>query len=196
MDLDTNKTKMICGIDEAGRGPLAGPVFAAAVVLPLNFDFLKLADSKKLSEKKRKELAIKIFSECIFGIGHASVKEIDSLNILQATMLAMVRAFRQLSKKLSTVELSKLSIIVDGNQKPKIESCKTVIKADQKIYSVMAASIIAKVIRDRLMIYYGKKYPNYGFEKHKGYCTKYHVNAILKYGPSPIQRKTFKLPKS
>lgn len=186
--------KIICGIDEAGRGPLAGPVFAAAVILPTDFDAASLADSKKLSEKKRTILAEKIFAECLFGIGTASVREIDSLNILRATMLAMKRAYCALSKKILASEKKRLDIIVDGNRCPDIQNARTMIKADGKIPAVMAASIIAKVSRDTLMIHYAEKFPEYGFECHKGYGTKAHVAAIHRYGLCPIHRKTFHVP--
>lgn len=187
---------LLCGIDEAGRGPLAGAVFAAAVIVAENFNTRELADSKKLSEKKRKELSEKIFSECLYGVGTASVKEIDTLNILNATMLAMKRAYNSLIKKLSLTELSALSVIVDGNRTPDIPNCSAKIKADAQFAPVMAASIIAKHLRDQLMIHYGKKFPEYGFEQHKGYCTKAHVAAIHKYGNSAIQRKSFTVPKA
>ncbi|MEL3908371.1 MAG: ribonuclease HII [Treponemataceae bacterium] len=188
---------MICGIDEAGRGPLAGPVFAAAVILNYNFDVQALADSKKISASKRKNLYKKIIATCDVGVGVASVKEIDSLNILQATMLAMKRAYNSLIKKTAEkIKASEIFCIVDGNKKPNIPQAETRVKADATVYEVMAASIVAKVLRDNLMEYYGVKFPGYGFEKHKGYCTKAHLEAIYKLGESPIQRKSFKYPKA
>lgn len=187
--------KIICGIDEAGRGPLAGPVFASAVILNGGFDFESLADSKKISANKRKKLFKKIIDTCYVGVGVASVKEIDSLNILQATMLAMQRAYNSLVKKTyAKVKPSEIFCIVDGNKKPNIPQAEARVKADANVHEVMAASIVAKVLRDNLMEYYGVKFPGYGFEKHKGYCTKAHLEAIYKFGKSPIQRKTFKYP--
>lgn len=189
------KSNIICGIDEAGRGPLAGPVFAGAVIIPADFDVSGLADSKKLSERKRETLAKKIFSECLFGVGVATVKEIDEQNILQAAMLAMERAYYSVAKKLTGLAgCDTIHCIVDGNKKPNIPNCEALVKADAKVPEVMAASIIAKVLRDRLMSAYGKKFPDYGFEKHKGYCTKAHLEAIYRFGESPIQRKSFTYP--
>ena len=186
---------IICGIDEAGRGSLVGPVFAGAVILPECFDTTLLADSKKLSERQREHSAKIILSECMFGVGVASLCEIYEKNILHAPMLAMKRAYYSLVKKLNDVNrIKKIHCIVDGNRTPEIPNCEAVIKADATVHEVMAASIIAKVLRDRLMNAYGKKFPQYGFEKHKGYCTKEHVEAILSFGESPIHRKSFTYP--
>lgn len=178
--------RIVCGIDEAGRGPLAGPVYAAAVVLKKRQTIEGVNDSKKLSEKKREELFDKIITQCDdYSIGTASEKEIDEINILQATFLAMKRAVEGLSVKPDCA-------LVDGNQTPPLEcSVTTVIKGDSKSESIAAASIIAKVSRDRYMLKMAEKYPEYGFEKHKGYGTKLHYEMIEKYGICDIHRKSF-----
>ncbi len=179
--------KVICGIDEAGRGPLAGPVFAAAVVLPPGHIIEGVNDSKKLSEKKRELLYEKITAECLCcSVASASEKEIDELNILQATFLAMRRAFDNL-------EIKPQLALVDGNQNPLLSqaSVKTVVKGDSKSASIAAASILAKVSRDRYMLEMAEKYPQYQFEKHKGYGTKLHYEMIEKYGICDIHRKSF-----
>ena len=178
--------KIICGVDEAGRGPLAGPVYAAAVVLEKDQTIDGVNDSKKLSEKKRELLFDKIINECKdYSIGTASEKEIDELNILQATFLAMKRAVEGLSVKPDCA-------LVDGNQIPNLDcDVTTVVKGDGKSESIAAASILAKVSRDRYMLEMAEKYPQYGFEKHKGYGTKLHYEMIEKYGICEIHRKTF-----
>ena len=188
---------IICGIDEVGRGPLAGPVFAAAVILAPHFDVSVLKDSKVLSEKKRIGIAQDIFATCLWGIGAASVSEIDTYNILQASLLAMERAYTSLLKKIShsNIDPARIFSLVDGNKEPNIPHCKAYIKADATFPEVMAASILAKVSRDKLMCQYAKRFPQYGYEKHKGYCTKQHLHAIYTLGESPIQRKTFSYPK-
>jgi ribonuclease HII len=189
---------MVCGIDEAGRGPLAGPVCAAAVILGENFpqEFRNLLnDSKKLKEARRKE-AQKAICENAFawGIGWASHTEIDSINILQASLLAMKRAFEEMSKKISSPLPADLSVIVDGLYSPDIGvTCTPMVKADAKVHEVMAASILAKTARDSHMDEMALLYPQYGYEKHKGYPTKAHRAAVLKYGPSPIQRMSFRV---
>ncbi|MCR4939362.1 MAG: ribonuclease HII [Treponemataceae bacterium] len=186
----------LCGIDEAGRGPLAGPVLAAAVVLPDDFPVEKLKDSKKLSEKKRLELELLIKEKALFwGLGSASHEEIDSMNILAATMLAMRRAFFSMLEKLpreSENQGPSVAAIVDGIFCPDI-NCPVIAvpKADAIYPPVMAASILAKTERDRIMTDYGALYPEYGYEKHKGYPTKAHRDICRKKGPSPIQRRTF-----
>lgn len=192
---------MICGIDEAGRGPLAGPVTAAAVILPKNFDVSILKDSKKLTEKRREAIRKIIYTEVPFwGIGWASNEEIDKMNILQATFLAMQRAYSQLYTKIMIFKngenktIIQPDIVVDGNLIPQIHNCnsiRAVVKADNSIYEVMAAAILAKTARDRMMIRYSWLYPEYGYESHKGYGTKKHIEAISKYGLSPIARKSF-----
>lgn len=178
--------KIICGVDEAGRGPLAGPVYAAAVVLEKGQTIEGVNDSKKLSEKKRELLFDKIINECKdYSIGTASEKEIDELNILQATFLAMKRAVDGLSVKPDCA-------LVDGNQIPNLDcDVTTVVKGDAKSESIAAASILAKVSRDRYMLEMAEKYPQYGFEKHKGYGTKLHYEMIEKYGICDIHRKSF-----
>ena len=176
----------VCGIDEAGRGPLAGPVCAAAVLLPEGLVIDGLNDSKKLSEKKR-ELLFPVIQEnaLAFGIGFADEKEIDEINILQATFLAMRRAFDAMQRRCDYV-------LVDGNRMPPMPvPGETVVKGDAKSPSIAAASILAKVSRDRVMLEYAKQYPEYQFEKHKGYGTKAHVEALRAFGPSPIHRRTF-----
>ena len=177
---------IVCGVDEAGRGPLAGPVYAAAVVLKKGQTIEGVNDSKKLSEKKREELFDKIVSECAaFSVGTACEREIDEINILQATFLAMKRAVDGLSIKPDIA-------LVDGNQTPPLDcAVKTVIKGDAKSESIAAASIIAKVSRDRYMKEMAAKYPEYQFEKHKGYGTKLHYEMIEKYGICEIHRKSF-----
>ena len=184
---------LICGIDEAGRGPLAGPVTAAAVILPKDFPVEKLDDSKKLSEKKRSELEILIKEKALFwGIGEASHVEIDEINILSATLLAMKRAFLAMLEKDSASMNRKLAAIVDGIFCPEISvPVIAVPKADAKFPCVMAASILAKTERDRIMMKYAELYPEYGYDKHKGYPTAAHREICKKIGPSPIQRKTF-----
>lgn len=178
--------EIICGIDEAGRGPLAGPVYAAAVILPKGHIIEGVNDSKKLSEKKREQLFDKILDECVsFGIGIADEKEIDEINILQATFLAMRRAVDNLSVKPDIA-------LIDGNKKPGLDIEQwDIVKGDSKSASISAASILAKVSRDRYMLEMAEKYPEYQFEKHKGYGTKLHYEMIEKYGVSPIHRKTF-----
>lgn len=184
---------LICGIDEAGRGPLAGPVTAAAVILPKDFPVEKLNDSKKLSEKKRSELELLIKEKALFwGIGEASHLEIDELNILSATLLAMKRAFLAMLEKDESSVKRNVAAIVDGIFCPEISvPVIAVPKADAKFPCVMAASILAKTERDRIMMKYAEMYPEYGYEKHKGYPTATHREICKKIGPSPIQRKTF-----
>ena len=176
----------ICGVDEAGRGPLAGPVCAAAVILPPNLEIPGLTDSKKLSDKKRRELFPLIREQAIaYGIGMASEKEIDEINILQATFLAMERALAQLDVK---PELA----LIDGNREKDFGlPVKTVVKGDSLSMNIAAASVLAKVTRDDLMVAMAEKYPGYGFEIHKGYGTKAHYAALREKGPSPIHRMTF-----
>ena len=177
---------VICGVDEAGRGPLAGPVCAAAVILPKHLEIPGLTDSKKLSDKRRRELFPEIQRHALaYGIGFASEKEIDEINILQATFLAMERALAQLC---ITPELA----LIDGNREKDFGiPVKTVIKGDSLSANIAAASILAKVSRDDLMLEMAREYPQYGFEVHKGYGTKAHYDALRLYGPCPIHRQTF-----
>ncbi len=178
--------EVVCGIDEAGRGPLAGPVYAAAVILPKGHIVEGVNDSKKISEKKRDMLYDKIIEECVdYSIGVATEKEIDEINILQATFLAMRRAVEGLSVKPDIA-------LIDGNKTPNLDiEQRAIIKGDSKSANISAASIIAKVSRDRYMLEMAEKYPEYQFEKHKGYGTKLHYETIEKYGVSPIHRITF-----
>ncbi len=176
----------ICGVDEAGRGPLAGPVCAAAVILKDNQIIEGVNDSKKLSEKKREALFDVIKNEVLaYSIAFATVEEIEELNILNATMLAMKRAVEGLSVKADYA-------LIDGNRFPPLDiQGEYVVKGDAKSMSIAAASILAKVSRDRLCYEYAEKYPMYGFDKHKGYGTKAHTEAILEYGPCEIHRMSF-----
>lgn len=178
--------KIICGIDEAGRGPLAGPVCAAAVILPEGLEIPGLTDSKKLTDKKRRELYPLIQEQAIsYGIGFASEKEIDEINILQATFLAMQRALDQLDVKPDLA-------LIDGNREKDFGiPVKTVVKGDSLSMNIAAASVLAKVTRDDLMMLLAEEYPQYGFEIHKGYGTKAHYAALTEYGPSPIHRLSF-----
>ena len=178
--------RLVCGIDEAGRGPLAGPVCAAAVILPKGLVIPGLNDSKKLSDKRRRELFPIIQQEAVsFGIAFASQEEIDEINILQATFLAMRRAIDQLDPKPDFA-------LIDGNRETDFGvPCKTVIKGDSLSANIAAASVLAKVTRDNWMIEAAEKYPGYGFEIHKGYGTKAHYAALEKLGPCAIHRRTF-----
>lgn len=178
--------QVVCGIDEAGRGPLAGPVYAAAVVLPMDLEIDGLNDSKKLTEKKREVLFDIICKKAIsYSIGIATEEEIDEINILNATFLAMRRAVDGLSVKPDYA-------LIDGNQHPGLLiPDETVVKGDGKSMSIAAASILAKVSRDRFMLDIAKKYPEYCFEKHKGYGTKLHYEMIEKHGVSPVHRRSF-----
>ncbi|MBQ5490347.1 MAG: ribonuclease HII [Oscillospiraceae bacterium] len=181
-----NGSLTVAGVDEAGRGPLAGPVFAAAVILPFGTEIDGLNDSKKLSEAKREKLFDIITDKAVaYGIASASEKEIDGINILEATFLAMNRALKQIE---GSFDLA----LIDGNRNKGIEyPSVTVIKGDALCADIAAASILAKVSRDRFMYTMADKYPQYGFEKHKGYGTKLHYENIAKYGVCPIHRKTF-----
>lgn len=181
-----NGISVICGVDEAGRGPLAGPVCAAAVILPPNLEISGLTDSKKLSDKRRRELFPIIKEQAIaYGIGFASHEEIDEINILQATFLAMERAMAQLQVK---PELA----LIDGNREKDFGiPVKTVVKGDSLSASIAAASVLAKVSRDDVMLEMAQQYPGYGFEVHKGYGTKAHYEALRKLGASPIHRMSF-----
>ncbi len=178
--------EIICGVDEAGRGPLAGPVCAAAVILPKGLEIPGLNDSKKLTDKKRRELAPLIKEQAIaYGIAFATHEEIDSMNILQATFLAMERALKQLSPK---PELA----LIDGNrQKDFGVPVQTVVKGDSLSANIAAASVLAKVTRDDYMEAMAETYPGYGFEIHKGYGTKAHYEALRNLGPCPIHRMSF-----
>jgi ribonuclease HII len=211
---------VICGIDEAGRGPLAGPVCAASVVLPERFPVSLLNDSKKLSAAKRESLSLLIYAEAAaWGLGWASHEEIDALNILQASLLAMRRSFdamtrifekrevtlfedpRRLSGKEGGAEIlaALTEVVVDGLYSPFLPDaapavpCRPLVKADAQIPAVMAASILAKTARDAEMRRLSALYPAYGYDKHKGYPTAAHYAALAQYGPSPIQRQSFRI---
>lgn len=178
--------KLVCGVDEAGRGPLAGPVCAAAVVLPKGLILEGVNDSKKLTEKKREALFDVITQQALdWSVAFATVEEIEEINILNAAMLAMKRAVEGLKNPVDFA-------IVDGNKKPPLNiDCEAVVKGDANSMSVAAASILAKVSRDRILRQYAVDYPQYGFEKHKGYGTKAHVEALKKYGPCEVHRPSF-----
>ena len=179
------------GADEAGRGPLAGPVCAAAVILPSDFPFEILADSKQLSEKKRLEAEPVIKERAIaWAVAWASPAEIDKINILQASMLAMKRACLKVA---SQIDLKGSCILlVDGNRRPDVDiPCKAIVKGDATVHEIMAASILAKNARDRFMVCAAKKWPDYGFEKHKGYPCAAHKAALKQFGPCPIHRRSF-----
>jgi ribonuclease HII len=200
--------KTVVGIDEVGRGPLAGPVVAAAFVIKKFSisNFSKVKDSKKLSAKQREEIyeALKNNPSVRWGVGRVSEKVIDKINILEATKLAMQRAIKSLEKNLKNELVQKKCdrtnfaqgsfLIIDGNFGIDIDlPQKSIIKADQKVFSVAAASIVAKVTRDRMMINYHKKYPEYGFDKHKGYGTELHRKLIEKHGFCRLHRRSFKI---
>ena len=178
--------QVICGVDEAGRGPLAGPVCAAAVILPKHAELPGLTDSKKLTDKKRRELYPLIMEQALaYGIGFATEQEIDEINILQATFLAMQRALDQLTVRPNLA-------LIDGNREKNFGiPVKTVVKGDSLSANIAAASVLAKVTRDNLMVEMAEKYPKYGFEIHKGYGTKAHYAALREFGASPIHRMTF-----
>lgn len=178
--------RLVCGVDEAGRGPLAGPVCAAAVILPADLEIPGLDDSKKLSDKRRRELFPLIKEQAItYAVAFADHHEIDNINILQATFLAMERAINQLSIKPEVV-------LIDGNRNKDFGvPSETVIHGDSLSASIAAASILAKVTRDDYMLEIAKAYPQYGFDIHKGYGTKAHYDALEQFGPCPIHRTTF-----
>ena len=178
--------KIIAGVDEVGRGSLVGPVYAAAVILEKKIDKKKLKDSKKLSKKNREILDVYIKKNCTWAIGSASLKEIEKHNILNASLLAMKRAIKKLKKKPQLV-------LIDGNKLPKIDNynLKNIIKGDQKIPEISAASIIAKVSRDRLVSKMSKKFKKYFWDKNSGYGTKDHIKAIKKFGITKYHRRTF-----
>lgn len=176
----------ICGIDEAGRGPLAGPVVAGAVILPSDCEILYLNDSKKLTEKRREALFLEIKEKAVaWNVGIVDAAEIDRINILQATYEAMRRA-------IAGLEVTPSLLLNDAVEIPDVQIPQVkIIKGDAKSVSIAAASILAKVTRDHLMIEYDRQYPNYGFARHKGYGTGAHIEAIRDYGPCPLHRKTF-----
>lgn len=178
--------QLICGVDEAGRGPLAGAVYAAAVILNPDAPITGLADSKKLSEKKRDALAIEIKARALaWAIASCSTQEIDEINILQASLLAMKRAIEML-------EVSPDLVQVDGNQCPRVAlPCEAIVKGDSKVQAISAASILAKTARDAELYMLDAQYPQYGFAKHKGYPTPYHLEMLKLHGVSEIHRKSY-----
>lgn len=185
--LQADGFKYIVGVDEAGRGPLAGPVVAAVVHIPASLVIEGVSDSKALSPKKRSAVYQELITKADYSVGQASPEEIDEINILQASLLAMKRSIAGISS-------SPDYCLVDGNQAiPGLEiPQRTVVKGDATCHLIAAASIIAKVTRDRLMEEYDKQYPAYGFARHKGYPTAEHLRALARYGPSPIHRRSFK----
>jgi len=184
--------KVIIGIDEVGRGPLAGPVVAAAVTLKTNRFKNRIDDSKKLSPRQREKAFLEIGVKSVFGIGIVSEKIIDRVNILQATIIAMEQAVCELTGKLKNGRRNNMHALVDGNVKLRLGIPVTnIIRGDSKSKSIACASIMAKVTRDRIMDIYDKVYPQYGFIKHKGYCTRLHRAALNKFGPSIIHRRSF-----
>ena len=184
--MDPSYTELVMGIDEVGRGPLAGPVVAAAVILDPNQPIEGLADSKKLSAKKREALYVEIKARCLaYALGRAEVAEIDDINILNASLLAMQRAA-------AGIQLAAQRALVDGNRCPELTlPVQAIIGGDQKIAAISAASIIAKVERDAEMVNFESTYPGYGFAKHKGYGTKQHLQALATLGVTPIHRRSF-----
>ncbi|BDU51092.1 ribonuclease HII [Haliovirga abyssi] len=183
---DKEYNKIVVGVDEAGRGPLAGPVVAAAVIINDYSGLEEINDSKKLTEKKREKLYEVIMKNCEVGVGIVREKEIDTINILNATFKAMREAISQIKRDFDI-------ILVDGDKKIREyeNTQEAIIKGDGKSVSIAAASVIAKVTRDRIMVEFSDKYPEYGFEKHKGYGTKQHREKLLEIGPCEIHRKSF-----
>jgi ribonuclease HII len=189
---------LICGVDEAGRGPLAGAVYAAAVILNPERPILGLADSKKLSEKKRDLLSVEIKQHALaWAIATSSVAEIDSINILQASLLAMKRAIESLQQQLNISPdldqiLGEIFVQVDGNKCPQIDlPCEAIVQGDSKVQAISAASILAKVARDTELYALDVQYPNYGFAKHKGYPTAFHLEMLALHGISPVHRLSY-----
>lgn len=181
-----NQTHLVVGVDEAGRGPLAGPVMAAAVILDPRVPIVGLADSKKLSQSRREALELEVREKALhWALGRAEVAEIDGLNILQASLLAMRRAVESLG-------VSPELALVDGNRAPALAcSVRTVVGGDATEPAISAASILAKVARDREMLELEARYPGYGFARHKGYPTSVHLEALVRLGPSPVHRRSF-----
>ena len=183
LDLKVYRVINIIGVDEAGRGPLVGNVVAAAVVFPSNFYLEGLTDSKKLTEKKREDFYLKITNQCFWSVGEASSIEIDQINILQATMLAMKRAINNLQRQFLSQNKDEIfRVLVDGNCCPDVDNCSSIVKGDLTEPVISAASVIAKVTRDMQMKELDLKHPEYGFAKHKGYGTRQHIDALLKLG--------------
>jgi len=194
-----NQMQLICGVDEAGRGPLAGAVYAAAVVLNPEKPIQGLADSKKLSEKKRDALALEIKAHALaWSIAYSTVEEIDEINILQASLLAMKRAIESIQANqsvqasLAGMQSIQLLVQVDGNQCPKISlPCEAIVKGDSKVQAISAASILAKTARDAALYELDQQYPMYGFAQHKGYPTAAHMALLRQHGVSPVHRRSY-----
>lgn len=186
----TNHTYLLCGVDEAGRGPLAGSVYAAAVILNPEHPILGLADSKKLSEKKRDALAIEIKQHALaWGVSHCTAQEVDEINILQASLLAMQRAIESMQTRFGLIPHL---VQVDGNKCPKISlPCEAIVKGDSKVAAISAASILAKTARDAELYALDKAYPQYGFAQHKGYPSKAHLEALEMHGVCPEHRVSY-----
>ncbi len=194
-----NQMQLICGVDEAGRGPLAGAVYAAAVVLNPEKPIQGLADSKKLSEKKRDALALEIKAHALaWSIAYSTVEEIDEINILQASLLAMKRAIESIQANqsvqasLADMQSIQLLVQVDGNQCPKVSlPCEAIVKGDSKVQAISAASILAKTARDAALYELDQQYPMYGFAQHKGYPTAAHMALLRQHGVSPVHRRSY-----
>lgn len=194
-EMNNTPDGIVAGFDEAGRGPLAGPVSAAAVILPDDFPLDMLNDSKKLSEARREAAAAVIIRDAVWGIGWAEAAEIDRINILRASLAAMSRAWDALVRVFPAYGQEagvRVNAVADGLYCPELPiPCSALVKADALVPQVMAASILAKTARDRVMVRYSRLYPQYGYERHKGYPTRAHREAVARYGPSPIQRHSF-----
>ena len=192
--MNQHANQLICGVDEAGRGPLAGAVYASAVILDAGHPISGLADSKKIKEKRRDALAIEIKQQALaWAIATSSVEEIDEINILQASLLAMKRAVEAMQKEFAEVLNGQaIHVQVDGNKRPNISlSCEAIVKGDSKVQAISAASILAKTARDANLYELDKQYPMYGFAQHKGYPTKAHLALLQEHGVSPVHRRSY-----
>ena len=192
--MNQHANQLICGVDEAGRGPLAGAVYASAVILDAGHPISGLADSKKIKEKRRDALAIEIKQQALaWAIATSSVEEIDEINILQASLLAMKRAVEAMQKEFAEVLNGQvIHVQVDGNKRPNISlSCEAIVKGDSKVQAISAASILAKTARDANLYELDKEYPMYGFAQHKGYPTKAHMALLQEHGVSPVHRRSY-----
>ena len=192
--MNQHANQLICGVDEAGRGPLAGAVYASAVILDAGHPISGLADSKKIKEKRRDALAIEIKQQALaWAIATSSVEEIDEINILQASLLAMKRAVEAMQKEFAEVLNGQaIHVQVDGNKRPNISlSCEAIVKGDSKVQAISAASILAKTSRDSNLYELDKQYPMYGFAQHKGYPTKAHMALLQEHGVSPVHRRSY-----
>ena len=192
--MNQHANQLICGVDEAGRGPLAGAVYASAVILDAAHPISGLTDSKKITEKRRDTLAIEIKQQALaWAIATSSVEEIDEINILQASLLAMKRAVEAMQKEFAEVLNGQaIHVQVDGNKRPNISlSCEAIVKGDSKVQAISAASILAKTARDANLYELDKQYPMYGFAQHKGYPTKAHMALLQEHGVSPVHRRSY-----